>query len=149
MTNLDPTPTETTFTETASTRYSDTLEKFKLRLSQNPGASLREFCHEVHVNYDGMKSWYSHHDISMRNLRKEAKKRLALPEDKPMAFVPICPKASSKDSMANAARDKLHKIKITFPGGIDLALQESEIDNVVSLLLEYRRRQGGTVPCSD
>ena len=52
MTNLDPTPTETTFTETASTRYSDTLEKFKLRLSQNPGASLREFCHEVHVNYE-------------------------------------------------------------------------------------------------
>lgn len=149
MTNFDPTPTETTFTETASARYSDTLEKFKSRLKQNPGASLREFCHEVHVNYEGMKSWYSHHDISMRILRKEAKAQLMPPEERPGAFVPLCPKTSSKEAMASTAKDKLHKIKITFPGGIDLALQESEIDNVISLLLEYRRRQGGTVPCSD
>ena len=43
----------------------------------------------------------------------------------------------------------LRGVSITFPDGVNLTLQESSVENVISLLNIYSSRLGGAKPCSD
>ena len=43
----------------------------------------------------------------------------------------------------------LRGVSITFPDGVNLTLQESSVESVISLLTVYQSRRGGAEPCSD
>ena len=156
MKTEEQTKTEIEFTEKASSRYRDTLEKFKNRLALDPSSSLREFCHEVHVDYNGMKSWYSHHNVSIRNLRKEAEQiRLQDSQESQSKFVQVRPAAvpqhlNGQDCHPAMLQPSMLKgVSITFPEGIVMSMSEIGVREVVGLLHAYCDINGGSVPCSD
>ena len=106
---------------------------------------LSEYCKESHTNYRGVIDWTKRHGISILELRREARGETAgissaLKSDG--AFIQFMP--SSRSTSGN-----LRGISITFPDGVNLTLQESSVESVISLLCIYQSRQGGAASCSD
>lgn len=119
---------------------------FKCRLKQDPGANLREFCHEHHINYSGMKSWYSHHDISIRGLRKEAASSSMESDGRQPLFVQVIPK--DRPAGEPIGHGVVRGAGITLPGGIRIGLQECGVEELATLLAMCSAKMEGR-PCSD
>lgn len=133
----------TQFTEAASERFRKAFAIYKRRLKDNPDLNLRVFCHEVHVDYAGMSSWCNHHGVGLLKLRREAQTGMLTGE--PMTFIQVQPSCTTPSSGSLYLRG----ISITFPDGVNLTLQESSVESVISLLSIYQSRQGGAASCSD
>lgn len=129
----------------AASRYRKVIEDYKSKLRSNPDLKLSEYCKESHTNYSGVIDWTKRHGISILELRREARGetggRLARPESEG-PFIQFMP--SSRTTSGN-----LRGISITFPDGVNLTLQESSVESVISLLTVYQSRQGGAASCSD
>ena len=129
----------------SASRYRKTIDDYKLRLKDNPDLKLSEFCKEVHTNYRRVLSWTRRHGISISALKRKASGGTAwgLSDTEPgNAFIQFVP--SSRLTSAS-----LLGISITFPDGVNLTLQESSVESVISLLTIYQSRQGGAKSCSD
>ena len=129
----------------AASRYRKVIEGFKSRLRSNPDLKLSEYCKESHTNYRGVTGWTKRHGISVLELRREAHGVTAgrseiLESDG--TFIQFMPSGVS-------ASGNLRGISITFPDGVNLTLQESSVESLISLLSVYKSRQGGATPCSD
>lgn len=128
----------------ASSRYAKVLEGYKARLKSNPNLKLSEYCRESHTNYSGVIDWTKRHGISILELRRgiprEASCKIA--PDSGGAFIQFTPSVRSLSG-------NLLGVSITFPDGVNLTLQESSVENLISLLTIYRSRQGGEPVCSD
>ena len=131
--------------ELAATRYRRVIEGYKSRLRTNPDLKLSEYCKESHTNYRGVIDWTKRHGISILELRREARGETSGSTSAPQsdgAFIQFMP--SSRSTFGN-----LRGISITFPDGVNLTLQESSVESVISLLTVYRSRLGGASSCSD
>ena len=129
----------------AASRYRKTIDDYKLRLKDNPDLKLSEFCKEVHTNYRRVLGWTRRHGISISALKSKASGGTAwgLSDTEPgNAFIQFVP--SSRLTSAS-----LLGISITFPDGVNLTLQESSVESVISLLTIYQSRHGGAKSCSD
>ena len=129
----------------AASRYRKTIDDYKLRLKDNPDLKLSEYCKEVHTNYRRVLGWTRRHGISISALKSKASGGTAwgLSDTEPgNAFIQFVP--SSRLTSAS-----LLGISITFPDGVNLTLQESSVESVISLLTIYQSRQGGAKSCSD
>lgn len=129
----------------AATRYRKAVDGYKSRLKDNPDLKLSEYCKEIHTNYRGVIDWMRRHGISVIKLRYELRKETAcslLDIDSGNSFIQFVP--SSRTTSGN-----LQGISITFPDGVNLSLQESSVESVISLLTIYQSRQGGAGLCSD
>ena len=129
----------------SASRYRKTIDDYKLRLKDNPDLKLSEFCKEVHTNYRRVLSWTRRHGISISALKRKASGGTAwgLSDTEPgNAFIQFVP--SSRLTSAS-----LLGISITFPDGVNLTLQESSVESVISLLTIYQSRHGGAKSCSD
>ena len=129
----------------AASRYRKTIDDYKLRLKDNPDLKLSEFCKEVHTNYRRVLGWTRRHGISISALKRKASGGTAwgLSDTEPgNAFIQFVP--SSRLTSAS-----LLGISITFPDGVNLTLQESSVESVISLLTIYQSRHGGAKSCSD
>ena len=129
----------------SASRYRKTIDDYKLRLKDNPDLNLSEFCKEVHTNYRRVLSWTRRHGISISALKRKASGGTAwgLSDTEPgNAFIQFVP--SSRLTSAS-----LLGISITFPDGVNLTLQESSVESVISLLTIYQSRHGGAKSCSD
>ena len=129
----------------AASRYRKTIDDYKLRLKDNPDLKLSEFCKEVHTNYRRVLGWTRRHGISISALKRKASGGTAwgLSDTEPgNAFIQFVP--SSRLTTAS-----LLGISITFPDGVNLTLQESSVESVISLLTIYQSRHGGAKSCSD
>ena len=129
----------------AASRYRSVIDVYKSKLRSNPDLKLSEYCKESHTNYRGVIDWTKRHGISILELRREARGETAgissaLKSDG--AFIQFMP--SSRSTSGN-----LRGISITFPDGVNLTLQESSVESVISLLCIYQSRQGGAASCSD
>ena len=129
----------------AASRYRKVIEDYKSRLRSNPDLKLSEYCTESHTYYRGVIDWTKRHGISILELRREARGetagRSASPESEG-PFIQFMPSS-------RAASGNLHGVSITFPDGVNLTLQESSVESVVSLLSVYQSRRGGASSCSD
>ena len=117
------------------------LEEYKKRLKSDPGLQLKAVCAEMGVKYSRMIDWTSRQGIFVRTLQAEAR------GEKPsagmsQAFIQFSP-SGHRSSCG------LRGVSITFPDGVNLTLQESSVESIVSLLIIYQSRQGGAKPCSD
>ena len=131
-------------TQTAS-RYHKIIEGYKSRLRSNPDLKLSEYCKESHTNYSGVIDWTKRHGISILELRREARDGTLGCSPSPEyegPFIQFMP--SSRTTSGN-----LRGISITFPDGVNLTLQESSVESVISLLAVYQSRRGGAASCSD
>ena len=129
----------------SASRYRKTIDDYKLRLKDNPDLKLSEFCKEVHTNYRRVLGWTRRHGISISALKHKASGGTAwgLSDTEPgNAFIQFVP--SSRLTSAS-----LLGISITFPDGVNLTLQESSVESVISLLTIYQSRHGGAKSCSD
>ena len=129
----------------AASRYRKTIDDYKLRLKDNPDLKLSEYCKEVHTNYRRVLGWTRRHGISISALKRKASGGTAwgLSDTEPgNAFIQFVP--SSRLTSAS-----LLGISITFPDGVNLTLQESSVESVISLLTIYQSRHGGAKSCSD
>ena len=129
----------------SASRYRKTIDDYKLRLKDNPDLKLSEYCKEVHTNYRRVLGWTRRHGISISALKRKASGGTAwgLSDTEPgNAFIQFVP--SSRLTSAS-----LLGISITFPDGVNLTLQESSVESVISLLTIYQSRHGGAKSCSD
>ena len=129
----------------SASRYRKTIDDYKLRLKDNPDLKLSEYCKEVHTNYRRVLGWTRRHGISISALKRKASGGTAwgLSDTEPgNAFIQFVP--SSRLTSAS-----LLGISITFPDGVNLTLQESSVESVISLLTIYKSRHGGAKSCSD
>ena len=129
----------------SASHYRKTIDDYKLRLKDNPDLKLSEFCKEVHTNYRRVLGWTRRHGISISVLKSKASGGTAwgLSDTEPgNAFIQFVP--SSRLTSAS-----LLGISITFPDGVNLTLQESSVESVISLLTIYQSRHGGAKSCSD
>ena len=129
----------------SASHYRKTIDDYKLKLKDNPDLKLSEFCKEVHTNYRRVLGWTRRHGISISALKSKASGGTAwgLSDTEPgNAFIQFVP--SSRLTSAS-----LLGISITFPDGVNLTLQESSVESVISLLTIYQSRHGGAKSCSD
>ena len=119
----------------AASRYAKVIEDYKVRLKDNPDLKLSEYCKETHTNYNGVVDWTKSHAVSIRELQREAH------GESSGTFIQFAP------SRYPASSD-LRGVSITFPDGVNLTLQESSVESVISLLTIYQSRQGGASSCS-
>ena len=129
----------------SASHYRKTIDDYKLRLKDNPDLKLSEYCKEVHTNYRRVLGWTRRHGISISALKRKASGGTAwgLSDTEPgNAFIQFVP--SSRLTSAS-----LLGISITFPDGVNLTLQESSVESVISLLTIYQSRHGGAKSCSD
>ena len=129
----------------SASHYRKTIDDYKLRLKDNPDLKLSEYCKEVHTNYRRVLGWTRRHGISISALKSKASGGTAwgLSDTEPgNAFIQFVP--SSRLTSAS-----LLGISITFPDGVNLTLQESSVESVISLLTIYKSRHGGAKSCSD
>ena len=128
----------------AASRYAKVIEGYKARLKKNPDLKLSEYCKETHTNYNGVVDWTKRHAVSIRELRREARgESTGIPSGLGPSgtFIQFVP------SRRPASGD-LRGVSITFPDGVNLTLQESSVESVISLLTIYQSRQGGASSCS-
>ena len=129
----------------AASRYRKVIEAYKSRLRSNPDLKLSEYCKESHTYYRGVIDWTKRHGISILELRREARGetagRSASPESEG-TFIQFMPSS-------RAASGNLRGVSITFPDGVNLTLQESSVESVISLLSVYQSRRGVASSCSD
>ena len=129
----------------ASTRYRKTVDGYKSRLKDNPDLKLSEYCKEIHTNYRGVIDWMRRNGIRPLDLKREA------------SGATVCGMANTGSGDAfirfvpsnRTASGNLRGVSITFPDGVNLTLQESSVESVISLLTIYQSRQGGAGLCSD
>ena len=129
----------------AIARYRKVIEDFRSRLGENPDLELREYCKETHTNYRGLIDWMERNGINTCETRRKAR---AKENDETTvlesegAFIQFVP--SGKSTLGN-----LRGVSITFPDGVNLTLQESSVESLISLLNIYTSRLGGAKLCSD
>lgn len=121
-------------------QFTALIEEYKQRLKSDPSIQLKVVCTEMGVEYRRVIDWTTSHGIFVRKLQAEA--RGEIPTDTPQTFVQFGP---SRHSLSCDLRG----ISITFPDGVNLTLQESSVESVISLLTVYQSRQGGAASCSD
>ena len=101
--------------------------------------------HNQICKFRGVIDWTKRHRISVLELRREARGETAGRSESPKSdgtFIQFMPSGRSASS-------NLRGISITFPDGVNLTLQESSVESVISLLTVYQSRRGGAEPCSD
>ena len=133
--------------EKASERYRKTIEGYKSRLALEPDLRLKEYCKEVYCNYHSLGYWCSRRGISVASIRKEVlSQRLSTSSSQESKesglFVQLRP-ASPSSLVSNT----LKGVSVTFSDGINLTLQECQVEELVTLLVVYQQRKGGEV-CS-
>ena len=130
----------------AASRYRKIIDGYKAQLRNHPELKLSEYCRSSHTNYGGVIDWTKRHGISVLELRREARGEVpgksACPSDPAGTFIQFMPSGRSGFS-------DLRGVSITFPDGVNLTLQESSVESVISLLTVYRSRLGGASSCSD
>ena len=129
----------------AASRYRSVIDVYKSKLRSNPDLKLSEYCKESHTNYRGVIDWTKRHGISILELRREARGERTGCSPSPEyeeSFIQFVP--PSRTTSGN-----LRGISITFPDGVNLTLQESSVESVISLLAVYQSRRGGSPSCSD
>ena len=129
----------------AASRYRKIIEGYRSRLRTDPDLKLSEYCKESHTNYSGVIDWTKRHGISILGLRREARGERAVrsaSQESEGTFIQFTPSS-------RCVSGDLRGISITFPDGVNLTLQESSVESVISLLSIYQSRQGGAASCSD
>ena len=129
----------------ATSRYRKVIEGYKSRLMSNPDLNLSEYCKESHTNYRGVIDWTKRRGISILELRRKARGETLVRSANPKSdgnFIQFMPSS-------RATSCALRGVSITFPDGVNLTLQESSVESVISLLTVYQSRQGGARVCSD
>ena len=126
-------------------RYNKVISDYRLKLGENPDLKLREYCKETHTYYRGLIDWLERYGPDSRGMKSEAcvkdgdETTVLESEGTFIQFVP-----SGKSTSGN-----LRGVSITFPDGVNLTLQESSVESIISLLNIYKSRLGGVKPCSD
>ena len=121
------------------------ISGYKSRLMDNPDLTMYDYCKEQNINYSRLIGWMGRHGVSVIKLRHELRKETecSLSDiDSGNAFIQFVP--SSRTTSGN-----LQGISITFPDGVNLSLQESSVESVISLLTIDQSRHGGAKSCSD
>lgn len=129
----------------AESRYLKIIEGYREQLRKNPDLRLSEYCKESHTNYRGVMDWAKRHGIRIMDLRREARGETtfkSVHSNSSNSFIQFRP--SNVVSSCN-----LYGVSITFPDGVNLTLQESSVESVISLLTIYQSRHGGANSCSD
>ena len=126
-------------------RYNKVISDYRLKLGENPDLKLREYCKETHTYYRGLIDWLERYGPDSRGMKSEACVKngdgTAVLESEG-TFIQFVP--SGKSTSGN-----LRGVSITFPDGVNLTLQESSVESIISLLNIYKSRLGGVKPCSD
>lgn len=130
-----------------NTERMQVIQRYKEALSSDPGLSFKDFfSKEKCGRYDTMLDWCKRRGISVHSLKSDAQVRSAaklLDSRDHISFIQFAPAKAPQMPLT------LQGVSITFPDGVNLTLQESSIESVISLLTIYQARQGGASECSD
>lgn len=119
------------------------LQEYKELLKIDPLHTLKSFCKERGIKVTKFNDWMHRHGISVKRLQAEAR------GEDPCLYSNTFIQFKAGNLPAYAA-DTLKGVSITFADGVNLTLQESSVENVVSLLTVYGyRNNGGSKICSD
>ena len=123
----------------ARDRYERALKGYRHRLSLSPKCTLRSFCSEMHVNYNGMKKWLSSCGLSVSSLKSRSGSCHAeiREETGDRMFLPVIP--SPPDNPMSSPPDFLSGVTLTFPDGTVLSVRRCSPESLVSLVTLYRK----------
>lgn len=129
----------------ARDRYERTLKGYRRRLTVFPKCTLRSFCSEMHVNYNGMKKWLSSCGLSVSSLKRQSVGSHAevREETGERMFLPVIP--SQPDKPTSSPSDFLCGVSLTFPDGTVLSVRRCSPESLISLVTLYRKE---AQPCS-
>lgn len=137
-------------------RYAKVLKSYRREIQVAPKVSLMTWCRRTHTNYRYMLEWMKGEGISKESLKAEAKEierrrreaeTVSSPEPAEVMGVPdigvqLLPKIRRR-------AEGECRIRISFPDGTILMLQDGSMPEVASLMEIYRRRKKGGAQCSD
>lgn len=120
------------------------IDEYRRAVTTTPGLSFKAFCDQSGIsNYKPLLWWCNGQGISVYDIQR-GKERSAKAGEATPTFIQFRPQARSHQST-------LQSISITFPDGVNLTLQESGVEDLVSLLITYQSRKqaaGGAETCS-
>lgn len=119
------------------------IEEYRQAVASTPDLTFKSFCERRGItNYKQILWWSSGHGISIHEIRHGGNSRTG--DVTSPTFIQFRPRPRGQASA-------LRNISVTFPDGVNLTLQESGVEELVSLLLTYQSRKqatGGVVQCS-
>lgn len=106
-------------------------------------SEAKAFCDRLGLSdgYNYVRWWANRHGIFIDEIQRGEK---GTPNQNQPTFIQVQPSRQSFSS-------RLKAVSITFPDGVNLTLQESDVAEVIALLDSYRSRhqaEGGATPCS-
>jgi len=121
------------FDTTTSEGKNAAIESYRAAASSNPGLSFKGFCDQSGIkNYKALLWWCNRQHISIQSIQREAGKNQSASMAAP-TFIQFRPRPHGQPST-------LKNISITFTDGVNLTLQESGVEDLVSLLTLYQTR---------
>lgn len=121
--------------------YEKNLRSYEEYLSLYGGIPLSRYCKSHQINYRDMKRWMNEKRISIVAVRKSYNKAglfttsSSIPTA-PSCLVPLCMTAADKNEISpkTAPPDILSKVKITYPTGIIVEMEEIPYSSFKALL---------------
>ena len=139
----------TTTTPACDALYSKSLHSYKAHILQHGDITLSSYCKMHHVLYSGMKRWLNDQQINIMDIRRSL--RNSHSESTIQSTTPPNPTTTLKPTSSSIIPIRIHsttshnepmvnvvpKIKITYPTGIIVELEESSqasIKDILSLI---------------
>ena len=124
-----------TYDSTSSEGRHQIVEAYRAAVISSPERlSFKSFCDSHGItNYKAVLWWCRDHQISLKRIQEHSQS--ASCPVKESSIVQIRPTSIHNSS-------SLSNISITFPDGVNLALQECSVENVARLLTIYSSRRG-------
>ena len=129
----------------ARDRYERALAGYRRHISGTSHCTLRSYCRDNHVNYDGMKKWMYSSGLSVKSLKQESSVPSATLSDETGSrmLLPVIPATSEGRSAPSGSI--LSGVTLTFPDGTVLSVRRCSPEALVELVTCYRKE---VAPCS-
>jgi len=135
--------------ETASERYSQTLQSYKHHLQEVGPISLSAYCRHLHINNRGIRTWMACNNISVKSIKTDLAKNIqsSLPQTS-NSFVQIMPEepVSTFSSTQEQYPNTLEGISFTFSDGTVLQVATGSPEAIISIAIMYKK---AAISCLD
>jgi hypothetical protein len=118
------------------------VSDYQSAVENDPFLTFKSFCGQNGIEeYKPLLWWCNRQGISINKIQSAARCSNKLPlaevgKNLETSFLQFVPQS------AEGAYGNLKNVSITFPDGVNIALQESTVESVVSLLTVYQSRKG-------
>lgn len=125
----------------AEERYEKAWNSFLIYLNHHPGAWLKPFLEERHINHRSMNNWLWKKGYSVLKAKREAyaaqtEEFDSIQSDTSATFLPLQPSFEPAQEL-----DLLSGINVTFPNGTMVTIKKGSAKSVMQLMKLYEKEE--------